>query len=125
MPSGPILIYDGDCSFCSTSIRFLKKKLPINIKMEPYQLADLKVLELTVEECRREVQFIDYIGRRSSGAAAFANLFRLGSKPWKLLSRVMKFPVIRVLADVVYHWVATNRYRLPGGTPTCRMPRND
>jgi predicted DCC family thiol-disulfide oxidoreductase YuxK len=30
-------------------------------------------------------------------------------------------PGVRRVADVVYRAVAANRYRLPGGTPACRV----
>jgi predicted DCC family thiol-disulfide oxidoreductase YuxK len=33
----------------------------------------------------------------------------------------MLLPVVRVVAAWVYKLVANNRYRLPGGTPACRV----
>jgi predicted DCC family thiol-disulfide oxidoreductase YuxK len=93
--------------------------------MRPYQWLELNSLGLNLEQCRREVQFVISIDEKYSGSNAFANFFVHSPSPWKVLGYILKLPGIRHLSAVIYKWVAANRYRLPGGTPTCKMPKKD
>ena len=49
----PVLVYDGDCAFCSTSARFAARWLrrsPADYAIEPWQRLDLAALGLTGAE---------------------------------------------------------------------------
>ena len=49
----PVLVYDGDCAFCSTSARFAARWLrrsPADYAIEPWQRLDLVALGLTATE---------------------------------------------------------------------------
>ena len=46
----PVLVFDGDCAFCSTSARFVSERLrrsPADYAVEPWQRLDLDALGLT------------------------------------------------------------------------------
>jgi len=119
----PILIYDGDCAFCSSSVRAMQKLLKKRPPMEPYQFLDLTKYSLTPELCLEEAKFITADGAIKGGHLAFVETFKLAGGLWKVLASIVGLPVLRSIAGVVYRWVAKNRYRLPGGTPTCALPR--
>jgi predicted DCC family thiol-disulfide oxidoreductase YuxK len=119
----PILIYDGDCAFCSSSVRAMQKLLKKRPPMEPYQFLDLTKYSLTPEQCREEAKFIKADGTIKGGHLAFVETFKLGGGLWKVIGSIVGLPVLRSIAGFVYRWVAKNRYRLPGGTPTCALPK--
>lgn len=117
----PVLIYDGDCGFCTRSVR-LAVRLPVRMRVQPWQEADLPALNVTEARAAHEVLWIDRSGRVFGGAAAVAELLRSSSAPWPLLGGLMSAPLLRTLADRLYRWVADHRHRLPGATPACQLP---
>lgn len=119
----PILIYDGDCAFCSSSVRTLQKLLKTKPPMEPYQFLNLETYSLTPEACREEAKFVRANGSIAGGHLAFIETFKFAGKGWQVLSSVIGLPGFRSIAGWCYRWVAKNRYRLPGGTPTCALPK--
>ncbi|GAA2781309.1 thiol-disulfide oxidoreductase DCC family protein [Saccharopolyspora taberi] len=120
----PVLVYDGDCGFCTRSAR-LAERLPGRFRLTAWQEADLAALRITEDRARHEVVWVDVDGRRSGGAAAVADLLKTCRSPWSLLGHALSAPVVRLIAELVYRWVAANRYRLPGSTPACRLPRQE
>jgi predicted DCC family thiol-disulfide oxidoreductase YuxK len=120
------LVFDGDCGFCTTSARFLERRVArrsaSSFVVVPWQRADLAALGLTEEACAAAVQLVGDDGRTYAGGAAIAGALRAGRMPWPPVGRILGLPGIRGLAEVAYRWVAAHRYQLPGGTPACRMP---
>ena len=115
------LVFDGDCAFCTSSLKVMKR-LRIRVENEiPWQFADLAALGLTQEECAEKVQWIGDDGRIRSGHEAIAQLL-ISSGPWKPIGHLLLAPGISWLAEKVYGWVSANRTRLPGGTPACALP---
>ncbi|MGW5645514.1 thiol-disulfide oxidoreductase DCC family protein [Saccharopolyspora sp. NPDC003752] len=117
----PVLIYDGDCGFCTRSVR-LAERLPVRMRILPWQEADLAALRTTSDRARHEVLWVARSGRVFGGAAAVAELLKNCRAPWPVLGLLMSAPVLRLLAEWAYRWVAANRYRLPGATPACQLP---
>ncbi|MDP9644098.1 putative DCC family thiol-disulfide oxidoreductase YuxK [Actinopolyspora lacussalsi] len=117
----PALIYDGDCGFCTRSVR-LADRLPVRVSSVPWQEANLEWLGVPEQRARNEVVFVDEYHRLHGGAAAVATLLRHCRGPWRLAGSVLAAPVIRSVADAVYRLVANNRHRLPGETPACQLP---
>lgn len=91
--------------------------------MEPYQFLDLTQYGLTAKQCREEAKFVRADGAIRGGHLAFVETFKLAGGPWKPLASIVGLPGLRSIAGFVYRWVAKNRYRLPGGTPTCALPK--
>jgi len=121
----PVLIFDGDCAFCTSSVnlgRRLIKRLP---PTTPYQFADLAALGLTAEQCNLAVQYVDRDRTRYSGEDAVREVLLASGKGWWIVGRLLGLPGIHWLSGVVYRWVARNRHRLPGGTAACALPRNE
>lgn len=115
-----VLIFDGDCAFCSSCVDLAARIVPSRIVMQPFQLADLSGLGIDVVACQAAVQYRDDFGRWHSGSEAVAMLLRESAGMWKFLGRILSLPGVRGVARIVYEWVARNRHRLPGGTPACQ-----
>ncbi|GAA1588456.1 hypothetical protein GCM10009678_83570 [Actinomadura kijaniata] len=118
----PVLLYDGDCGFCTVSVRFLERHIPTQAEIVAYQFADLDALGTTAERADYEVLWIDRRGRVAGGAQAVARLLMDAGGVWWPLGAVVRVPPFRWLAHGVYRLVANNRSRLPGGTAACALP---
>jgi predicted DCC family thiol-disulfide oxidoreductase YuxK len=91
--------------------------------MEPFQFIDTQPYGLTKQECSEEIKFVDKSFNIHGGEAAFKRVFFEAGGFWRLLGAFLATPVIKQVSGVVYRWVAKNRHKLPGGTPTCSLPR--
>lgn len=119
----PMLIFDGDCGFCTTVARRGAGWLGLE-HVEPWQFLDLDSLGVTREQCEAAVQWVAEDGSVASAQYAVIRALRHAGGVWSVLGRVVALPGIHRLAGVVYRWVAKHRGRLPGGTPACRLPRS-
>jgi predicted DCC family thiol-disulfide oxidoreductase YuxK len=113
------LLFDGDCGFCSSAARLAARLAP-DVDVRPYQQSDLDAFGLDAAQCAEALQWVGR-GGPAAGAAAAGRLLVAAGKGWTFVGRLLLAPGIRRLAGVVYRAVAANRYRLPGGTPACRV----
>jgi predicted DCC family thiol-disulfide oxidoreductase YuxK len=124
MQAKPLLIFDGDCGFCTTATNFILKHTSTPLLAEPYQFIDPSAYGLTLEQVQAKVYLV-LDGKNYSGHEAFANLFKIQKN---LLLRsfgyLILIPPFVWLARPGYALVAKYRQKLPGGTPACKMPRN-
>ena len=118
----PVLVFDGDCAFCTSSARVVAGRLrrsPADFAVEPWQHLDLAALGLTEARCVEAVQWVGADGEVAGGEAAIGRAL-LASRPWvRPVGALLLLPGVRAVAGVVYRWVARHRHRLPGGTPAC------
>jgi predicted DCC family thiol-disulfide oxidoreductase YuxK len=124
--SRPVLVFDGDCGFCTTCARFLQRWVVrgASSSVAPWQRLDLEDLGLTAEECQAAVQWVgagDGV-RAVRGHLAIAAALRAGHLVWRPAGLLLMAPGLSWLAGRAYSWVAGHRYALPGGTPACRVP---
>ena len=118
------LVYDGDCGFCTSSVRWVRRlRLGADVVIA-YQDADLPSLGLTPQVCDEKLQWVDD-DRISSGHEAVARMLLASALPWRPLGALLLAPGVSWLAARVYDWVADHRGSLPGGTPACALPRED
>ncbi|MEI7034259.1 DUF393 domain-containing protein [Streptomyces pratensis] len=122
MPHRPVLVYDGDCAFCTTSVTFLTRLLRPNCTATPWQFADLDALGVTSERAQYEVLWVSPLGTVYGGAQAVAKLLLNAGGVWAWLGGLLTLPPARWAAHGVYRLVATHRHRLPGGSPACALP---
>ena len=120
-PSLPVLVYDGDCAFCSSSVRFAQRWVRRMPRVVPYQRTDLARLGLTEQQCEQSVQYVARDHRVHSAQDAVAATLLAAGKGWWVLGASMHLPGVHWLSGVAYRWVARNRHRLPGGTPACSL----
>ncbi|HET8969985.1 MAG TPA: DCC1-like thiol-disulfide oxidoreductase family protein [Candidatus Nanopelagicales bacterium] len=132
----PLLVFDGDCAFCTASIDWLARTFPGAFDTVPYQRADLRSLGLTAQECHARLQWLtdpsrsaDQEGTSRSGAPAVAAVLRTGGRrrggivgaAARGIGAAASCPPLSWLAAAGYAVVAANRSRLPGGTPACAL----
>ena len=119
----PLLVFDGDCAFCSQCVRWMDRWLPRKVTTTPWQFADLATLGLTQQQCEEGVQWIAADGSHHGGEIGIARLLIWQRGIWALLGRALLLPGVVQLAGITYRWIARNRHRLPGGTPACSLPQ--
>jgi predicted DCC family thiol-disulfide oxidoreductase YuxK len=118
------LVYDGDCGFCTTSVRALKRLRLRADDVIAWQHADLASLGLTAEQCQDEVQWVGDDGQVRGGHEAVAELLKASAPGYRVLGRALLAPGVSPLAARTYAWVAAHRTSLPGGTPACALPQD-
>lgn len=113
-----MLVFDGDCAFCTSSARVLERIGP-SAGIIAWQEADLDELGITAEQATEAVQWVGADGTVLAGHEAIAATLATAGRGWRVLGRTIVLPGISALAAVAYRLVADNRHRLPGGTPAC------
>ncbi|NYG08592.1 putative DCC family thiol-disulfide oxidoreductase YuxK [Phycicoccus badiiscoriae] len=116
-----LLIFDGDCGFCTTSARFATRWVDRRSRydIQPWQQVDLGRFGLTEQDCIEAAQFVRPDGSVASAHLAIAEGLKHGAPLWRPLGHLVTLPGISWVAGRVYTWVADHRYALPGGTPAC------
>jgi predicted DCC family thiol-disulfide oxidoreductase YuxK len=114
----PVLIFDGDCAFCTRCAHVLKRIGP-DAEIVAWQFADLAELGVTEQQAAEAVQWVQVDGTVRSGHEAIAATLNAAGRTWRIVGRALLLPGISSLAAGVYQLVAANRHRLPGGTPAC------
>ena len=115
-----MLVYDGDCAFCSSSARLLEKIGPAT-EIVAWQQTDLDALGLTEEVASAAVQLVEINGTIRAGHEAIAAALERAGGTWALAGRTLLLPAISPIARSTYRLIADNRHRLPGGTPACAV----
>jgi len=115
-----IIIFDGECGFCTGVVRWLKRlDRAGRVRPIPCQRPGLpEGLGLSRRQCEEAAWAVEPGGRRHRGGAAMvaALAWALG---WPGLVGLYYLPVIRQAADNLY-WVITRlRPYLPGTRPHC------
>ncbi|MBK5232077.1 MAG: DUF393 domain-containing protein [Thermoleophilia bacterium] len=121
MSKRPVLVYDGDCAFCQSSVNVLKRIGP-DAEIVAWQLTDLAELGMTEQQAADAVQWVQTDGVVRSGHEAIAGALISAGGVWRAAGRLLLLPGISWVAVRAYRLVAKNRYRLPGGTPACDPP---
>ena len=127
--ANPIVLYDGVCGLCNRSVQFLlnhdkherfrfaslqsdfAKKVLGRHGLDPKDLDTVHVVENYDQPGERVLQRSDAILRAGRELGGF----------WSAASSVARI-VPRPLRDLVYRFVATNRYRVFGKYDTCLLP---
>jgi predicted DCC family thiol-disulfide oxidoreductase YuxK len=122
-PSRPVLVFDGDCGFCTTWAGRAERWWRLD-HVEPYQFIDLEPLGLTAERCAEAVQWVGADGTVSSGERVIVAGLRHRGGVWGVLGRLIALPGMVQLAGIAYRIIARNRFKLPGATPACQIGRH-
>lgn len=116
-----VLIFDGDCAFCSLWVERLRAILPSFPESTPWQWIDLDDFALTRDDVNTAAWFMTPT-RQFAGHLAFSALLR--SQPtmgWRFLGHLIATEPFSSLSALAYRFIARYRHRLPGGTPACAM----
>lgn len=122
MRTQPLLVFDGDCGFCTTAVRFAERRLRPRCEAVPWQFTDLEALDITQERAAHEVLWVTPVGTVHGGARAVAKLLLSAGSGWALLGALIALPPLRWAAHGSYRLIANHRHRMPGGTAACALP---
>ncbi|MCA9433751.1 MAG: DUF393 domain-containing protein, partial [Candidatus Omnitrophica bacterium] len=119
----PIILFDGVCNFCNSSVDFVIARDPKGIfrlgalqseEAKPY----LEKYEIDPDDLSSMALIEDgKLYRRSTAALRIARRLK---QPWPLLYVFIVIPPF--VRDFVYNWIAKNRYKWFGKMESCRMP---
>ncbi|MDI2132698.1 thiol-disulfide oxidoreductase DCC family protein [Yinghuangia seranimata] len=122
MTTRPVLVFDGDCGFCTKSVEVMERYIAPDIEVTAWQFADLEELGITAERAMHEVLWVTSTGDVYGGAEAVAKMLAYKRGAWSVPGAVLQLPPVNLVAAKAYRLIADNRYKLPGGTPACAMP---
>lgn len=107
MPTVPLLIYDGDCRFCSWWVRYWQRLTGDRVRYAPYQEVGGDYPSLSEEDFRASI-WLDEGGELSSGAEAGFRVLALAGRPagWWCYRRVPGFAPV---AEWTYRLIARHR----------------
>jgi len=118
----PLLVFDGDCAFCTTWVNRLEAVLPLFPTATPWQWLDLDAVGLTHDDVTHYAWYLTPTHQYAGHLAGSALLRAQRGFGWRFAGNLIATPPVSWVAALVYHYVAKNRHRLPGGTPACAMP---
>jgi predicted DCC family thiol-disulfide oxidoreductase YuxK len=112
LPSGgtrPLLVYDGDCGFCSYWARYWKQLTGDRVGYRPYQEVAAHYPAIPLADFQRAVQYLTPDGHRASAAeASFLALSHARGKGiWLALYR--KLPGFAPVSERTYAFIAAHR----------------
>jgi predicted DCC family thiol-disulfide oxidoreductase YuxK len=118
-----MLLFDGDCAFCTSSAHWFRARLPDGIEVVPWQWTDPSALGLSEADVTTAAYWVDPDGTRHRGHRSIAHaLMCTTGRGWRTIGRTLLIPPMSWLAAGIYSIVAKNRHAMPGGTPACKMP---
>lgn len=117
-----VLLYDGDCGFCTRSAGWLQRRAGNADRVMPWQHADLAALGLSADDCTEAVQWVED-SRRAVGPDAIASYLQTSTPLRQIAGRLLAVPAARQVTWPIYRWLARHRLQLPGGTPATDLPR--
>jgi predicted DCC family thiol-disulfide oxidoreductase YuxK len=118
--TGGLLVFDGDCGFCTKTARFVKPRLPDTTPVVPWQSLDLSEFGLTEADVSSAAYWI-HDGKNHRGHLGIARAAIAMGFPYRLLGWIGLIPPFRWFSAGIYHIVAKYRYRLPGSTDACKL----
>jgi predicted DCC family thiol-disulfide oxidoreductase YuxK len=123
-PDTPILIYDGDCAFCTSAARWVSDRLTTPVDVVAWQRlgADrLAQLGLSQWDVRHAAYWVATDGRLWRGHAAVGRALLAGTRWMRAAGHVIGAPPGAWLARPAYWLIARYRHHLPGATDACRI----
>lgn len=116
-----MLIYDGDCGFCTVTAHWFEDRLERAVPVRAWQTLDLDDVGLTEDDVTTAAYWIDDDGSAHRGHLAIGRALETAGGPYRRLGWLMRRPPISGLARPAYWLVARYRHRLPGSTDACRI----
>ncbi|MGI9603054.1 MAG: thiol-disulfide oxidoreductase DCC family protein [Acidimicrobiales bacterium] len=124
-PTRSVLLYDGDCGFCTRSATFIGDRLAPPGQALPWQRVDLARYGLETDAVADASYWIDQHGRPHRGAAAITGALAAGTGGWSRVAWAFDRAPLSWLAAAVYPLVVRFRHRLPGSSDRCAVPPSE
>ena len=123
MDQQPIILFDGICNFCNSSVNFvIKRNKRTIIKFAALQT---DIGQKLLQEYRlpakvmRSFVFIEN-GQAYTRSTAALKVCRYLNWPWPLCYIFLIVP--KLIRDGIYNWIARNRYKWFGVRKECMIP---
>ena len=124
----PVLLFDGVCVFCNSTVQFLLRRdpravlrfVPLESPLGQQLLARFGALD-GPEGIVLIVDALTPSARLFRRTDAFIEALRLLQPPWRGVGRAIRF-VPRPLREFVYGLIARHRYRIFGRYQACPIP---
>ena len=117
-----VLIYDGDCLFCSLVLHFGLRILKENTLNVAFQRINPEDFGLTQDQVKSQIWTVGGGKPASGGHLAAAVLLGMQANPlYRALGWVIRTPPTSWIAKKLYFFIAANRHRLPGGSRECKL----
>lgn len=107
--TSPLIIFDGQCSFCRRWIARAKSITGSFVDYEPYQQAAGRFPQIDPAAFGRAVHLIEPNGRISRGAEAVFRALKFGHRYSWLLWFYKYVPGFAAISEAAYHQVASHR----------------
>jgi predicted DCC family thiol-disulfide oxidoreductase YuxK len=124
MLNKPILLYDGYCNLCSWLVRFVKKHdKKGTIGLLPLHKVD-SITHITINSealPNNTVVFIDLQGVVFQKSRAVLRIFKSLGGFWLVLWALL-IVIPNPLRDLIYNFIARNRYKWFGQRDSCYLP---
>lgn len=124
-PGADVVIYDGDCNFCISQVKNLRRLDCCGGRLSYLSLHDPRVAErypdLTYDQMMSQMYVIDQQDRRHGGGDAVRYLSRRLPLLW-IAAPILHLPGTASLWRLIYNQIAKRRYKLAGkksGRPSC------
>jgi predicted DCC family thiol-disulfide oxidoreductase YuxK len=119
-----VLFFDGDCAFCSKSVRqvlrFDKQKLVSFAPLQGKLAAQMGFASHASADDGTMVVFRESDGKVFIRSDALIELARALGGGWRVFTLARFIP--KPLRDWVYRWIADHRYLFLGKYDTCSLP---
>ena len=120
-PNGPMLIFDGDCSFCTSSAHWIDHRLPSRHTSSRGSASTSMRSGSPKPDVTTAAYWVDERGKRYRGHRSIGKALMAAGGIWKPIGALLLMPPFSWLAALGYVVIAKNRHRLPGGTPACKL----
>lgn len=119
-----VLFFDGDCAFCSASVRrvvlFDKRQRVSFAPLQGTLAAELGFTRHAAESDGTMVLLRETDGQVFMRSDAMIELARALGGAWRVMTIARFIP--KPIRDRVYQWVADHRYLFMGNSATCTLP---
>lgn len=125
----PLVIFDGDCSFCRLQIEKIKRRDRLDqFEFSPRQESGLLKdhPELLPYENQDGLRFISIQRNVFVGADSVYQIYKR-IFPFNLVTWVYKLPLFHAFFQIIYQWISKNRLKLSGKceNDVCEVPYED
>jgi predicted DCC family thiol-disulfide oxidoreductase YuxK len=116
-----LLVFDGDCGFCTRCARWAVRHGQGRVRVEPWQRLDLDQLGLTENEVTTAAYWVDDQGRTSGAHLAVGRCLEAIGGPYRPVGWLLRHRPVSWAASPAYRLLARNRHQMPGSSDTCRQ----
>lgn len=119
-----VLLYDPDCGFCTRCASFAIKHLKLDADVQPGIPDELVANNIARDRFADAIPYVLDNGQVAFGALAIGLALKTSrSAAVRWTGTAIINPLILPVAEKIYALISKNRYRMPGSTGTCNLPR--